>query len=260
MQLEQIKKQIADTRVLIKSSKTLLYPDTGNIARFMIEQDEALLKSLQEEFRTLILRQISTIIPLGISSAEDLIAHVYSPKFKGVVDPFAIAKHFNIEVRREKFADGSIGRSMFNGEQIVISYRPIQENRDRFTIAHELGHIFLHFAKGLDYVFVDKEHDMFDQSEEVEEVEEALMAAARYGQDQDHHYENEANIFASELLVPKKSLEQFLSMVPSGKTVKITLLREHFKASKPVLLMALHRYDLKDGGKVVNNIDRKPWL
>lgn len=256
MQLEQIKKQIIDTRALITSAKSLLQTNKDSVTQFMLEQDESLLQTLKEQFRNLILLKIGNSIPTDINSAEKLISVVYGSDFKGIVDPFEIAKFFNIEVYRERFIDNSIGRSIFDGARIVIAYRPTQEYRDRFTIAHELGHIFLHFAKGLDYIFVDKEYDMYDQEEETE----ALMAASRYGQCEDYHYENEANTFASELLVPKKSIQYFLSMVPKGKTVKLTLLREYFKASKPVLLMALDKYRLEENGKIINNIDRKPWL
>lgn len=259
MQLEQIKEQINDTRALINSSLSLLHTDSAQIARFMLDQDEALLQTLQEEFRSTIIRQIGALIPMGISTAEELINHIYGAAFRGTVNPFEIAEHFNIEVRREKFIDGSIGRSIFDGERLSISYRPTIEYRDRFTVAHELGHIFLHFAKGLDYVFTDKIEDMLDQDDEGDEESEAWMAAARYGAKEDQRYEDEANAFAAELMVPKKSLQHFLSMVPAGKTVKLTLMREHFKASKPVLLMAVHKYRLADSGKIINNIDKKPW-
>lgn len=259
MQLEQIKEQINDTRTLINSSLSLLHTDSAQIARFMLDQDEALLQTLQEEFRSTIIQQIGVLIPMGISTAEELIDHIYGAQFRGTVNPFEIAEHFNIEVRREKLIDGSIGRSMFDGERLSISYHPTREYRDRFTVAHELGHIFLHFAKGLDYVFTDKLEDMLDKDEEETENNQPLMAAARYGAEEDHHYENEANTFAAELMVPKKSLQYFLSMVPSGKTVKLTLMREHFKASKPVLLTAVHNYHLPESGKIINNIDTKDW-
>lgn len=259
MRLEQIKEQIADTRALINSSRSLLHTESAQIAQFMLEQDEALLRTLQEEFRYTIIRQIGALIPLDINTAEELINHTYGVGFKGTINPFEIAEHFKIEVRRERFADGSIGRSMFDGERLSISYRPTIEFRDRFTVAHELGHIFLHFAKGLDYIFTDKIEDMLDQDDEEAEESQPLMAAARYGAEENQHYENEANAFAAELMIPKKSLQHFLSMVPSGKTVKLTLMREHFKASKPVLLMAVHKYRLDDSGKIINNIDKKSW-
>lgn len=61
------------------------------------------------------------------------------------VDVETIAKYLKLEVRRENFPDDVSGALTRAPERSVIAVnRNHHENRQRFTIAHELGHYLLH--------------------------------------------------------------------------------------------------------------------
>jgi Zn-dependent peptidase ImmA (M78 family) len=70
-------------------------------------------------------------------------------------------------------------------------------NRQRFTIAHELGHIMLHRAKLDSTVLIDKNRNFIPRD-----------PVSAEGTDR---FEMQANAFASELLMPERLLKQVLS-------------------------------------------------
>ena len=76
-------------------------------------------------------------------------------------------------------------------------------NRQRFTIAHEIGHLELHRGILTTSVHVDKEFPV-------------MMRGVTASQGTDRH-EIEANTFAAHLLIPKALLDQALA----GKTFDI---------------------------------------
>jgi Zn-dependent peptidase ImmA (M78 family) len=84
----------------------------------------------------------------------------------------------------------------------------INENRKLFTLAHELGHHFLHEGRKLRL-------DTLDYSKK----------------DKDTKEESEANYFAATLLVPK---DQLIYRVNKGDEVR--QIAEYFRVSVPVIL------------------------
>lgn len=76
------------------------------------------------------------------------------------VDPIEIAKKEEIELLPDDYGEGFDGRIRFLNEieRFAISYRKValgrSEGRVRFTIAHELGHYYLH----RDYLLAGKCH------------------------------------------------------------------------------------------------------
>lgn len=101
-----------------------------------------------------------------------------------------LAQKLGFKIKR-KFDDSSIsGFLVRNGSDVVIGVNPTQSPlRQRFTIAHEIGHALLHQQEN---VYIDKRFRSSLSSE---------------GVDVD---EKEANLFAAELLMPSLNLKNDL--------------------------------------------------
>ena len=69
--------------------------------------------------------------------------------------------------------------------------------RKRFTVAHELGHLFLHVAKEVEVSFIDKSFSIFNR-----DVKSSSGVAIA---------EIEANFFAAEILMPAENLYREVS-------------------------------------------------
>lgn len=125
------------------------------------------------------------------------------------VNPIQFANRLGMSVEYAKFPDGLTtgmvttegGRGRIFAEMLDSPYRL------RFTIAHELGHYFLHLMEGStirDGKAWDRPVDMFwDKEPPVGPVSEGLMR------------EIEANWFATELLMPMEFVREEWSANPS---------------------------------------------
>jgi len=119
------------------------------------------------------------------------------------VDVAGIARALGVTVHFEQLDDEVSGMLVVkNKEKHIIVNKTHHSNRRRFTIAHELGHLVLHYKQG-DEVYVDTK----------------MMVYHRSGRTQDYSHphatttpqqEREANSFASALLMPKSMVERFV--------------------------------------------------
>lgn len=112
------------------------------------------------------------------------------------VDPVVLANRQGIAVHNAKFSDDNIvGMIAKRGDSVTLlvnaTDRPF---RKRFTIAHELGHHFLHLLE--DGEFVDGEADLF----------RGLTAEDRADLAPDRRKEIQANMFAAALLMPEEEV------------------------------------------------------
>lgn len=91
--------------------------------------------------------------------------------------------------------DGAIKKDKDSARSIILinSNRPVE--RQRFTLAHELGHFFLHSKKGETLYRLDET----DYLEDIEAVE------------------TEANYFAASILMPER---QFMERVRRGERIE----------------------------------------
>jgi Zn-dependent peptidase ImmA (M78 family) len=112
-----------------------------------------------------------------------------------------IAKMQGIEVVLEKFEDANISGFLYRDhDRAIVGINPSNHpNRRRFTLAHELGHFFLH--QKLNEVHVDRDRDF--------QVKLRDNTSSK-GIDPE---EVEANRFAAELLMPVKFIEEDLKQM-----------------------------------------------
>lgn len=113
---------------------------------------------------------------------------------------------------------------VINGKpEIIVNFTDI-ETRRRFTIAHELGHVFLHWGWLPDKYLV-------------EGLVEVSYRNGKYTEEELKR-EREADKFAAEFLAPKKEVERSLKKyIEEGildKEIQIKSLAEEYKVSNPM--------------------------
>lgn len=108
--------------------------------------------------------------------------------------------------------DGSVCKSA-NGFKIRLF--PFQsEERKKFTIAHELGHLFLHMGYGID-------EELWEQQDTEEYYRNGASAEDEY----------QANEFAAAFLMPKKEYKKIMDLNTEGTTVYTGRIAEKFGVS-----------------------------
>lgn len=145
------------------------------------------------------------------------------------VDVVAIAKAFEIEVRLEALEDQVSGVLLVQADHPVIGVNAHHHpNRQRFSIAHELGHFVLHR---------DKEPFFIDA---------AVFFRSEGATPETWAQEREANAFAAELLLPQHALEEIWRTEPIDvfDDVKLRSLANHFGVSTQALAIRLSELGL----------------
>ena len=118
------------------------------------------------------------------------------------VDVEAIAKAEGVLVVRRRFEDGDVSGLLFrSGDHHVIGVNSAHPRaRQRFTIAHEVGHRELHPGREI-ILDVPVRVNLRDKT--------SSMAT--------DHEEIDANAFAAALLMPERLVRDQLGRLPSGK-------------------------------------------
>ncbi len=133
------------------------------------------------------------------------------------IDPQEIADSLNISVVPHNFSDNISGVFFRKNGKLYLGVNSSQhEHRQRFTIAHEIGHYILHSQETLHY---DTHHDTHPS--------EVSFRADNISSFE----ETEANHFAAELLMPEDSVQE---LIESGVT-SIQELAEKFDVSKDAM-------------------------
>ena len=120
------------------------------------------------------------------------------------VDPIDLASKLGISVHNAKFADDSLAGLIAKraGHAQILVEQSDPPYRKRFSIAHELGHHFLHLPN--DGQIVDKRVDMFREKQ---------PTAAAWSEQRNR--EIEANWFAASLLMPEELVRELWAENPS---------------------------------------------
>ena len=147
-------------------------------------------------------------------------------------NPFEVARKLNIRVETTLDYDNTEGQiSVDESGEPIIWINPIKsEARQRFTLAHELGHLANDILPSLDDPIIDRY--------------ETLYRSNAYG-----GIETKANQFAAMLLMPLKPLEDFIQECRKDNpklTAKeaILLISSKFEVSKQAVFHRLQNLDL----------------
>lgn len=109
-----------------------------------------------------------------------------------------------------KYSNGYI-RKVDNGFEIVVSEQQ-PEKRRNFTIAHELGHLFLHMGYEID-------SDKWDKQQYT------------YYREDNSNEEYEANKFAAALLMSQKEYKKVMDKYTDGNLVDTSKVADEFNVS-----------------------------
>ena len=230
--MNNILQRVIATKKLLASTQSYLtqYPNEA-ILHFGLEQDKGLYENMLQELK-------------HYQKPQNIIYEIYGEKYIGPIDPKKIAEYFGIQVNESNSFDLlNIGRCWldFEKEDIVIEYKPVHIYRNRFTVAHELGHIFLHMFYKDKYSFIDTREIFTPQYKEF----------ARGNFKSQDPEELEADKFAGRLLLPKHMLDKLLHR---ASTLKTSLLRDMFKVSKGTIFYALLDYGYLNHPKIKDNL------
>ncbi len=149
------------------------------------------------------------------------------------VDVEALALSQGVVVRFEELEDRISGILVRKGERVYAAINKLHHpNRQRFTIAHELGHFLLHPKSPT--VFVDDALVYF------REDDISSPADAR---------EVEANVFAAAVLMPKRLLERDIKgrFIDAFDDSALRALVQKYKVSQQALLIRLTRLGFLGG-------------
>jgi len=165
--------------------------------------------------------------------AEYILDIVYGDSIDVPISMKKIADFFNIELK-ENSELAYDGRAVANNGKYTIEYKKgdYGNMKDRFTIGHELGHIFLHFPSR--------------QASFIDNGDEFLVAARGATSEQyaDYTLEQEAEQFASSLLIPEKEVKKIINEY-NGKPL-MSQIKRRFNVSNGAIFRALQKYNMLD--------------
>jgi len=143
------------------------------------------------------------------------------------VDPILVAHAANIKVSNAHFSEPNVsGMIAKRGEnEMILVNASDPPSRKRFSIAHELGHHFLHLSED-DGEFVTSALDLFRESDPE-------------NSDADARSEWQANYFAAALLMPSALVRQWHDVEPDAAT-----LAQRFNVSRQAMEYRLRQLDL----------------
>ena len=140
------------------------------------------------------------------------------------INPIAIAKKIGLKIYSSQLDDHVDGIYDKNKKAIYVS-KASPRNRQVFTIAHELGHYFLHEHKDFD-VFYRRDLETLNQPKFAEE--------------------REANSFAANLLMPKQLITRYYEQYKKSNGLNIeSELAKKFKVSELAIKWRLHNLGLQ---------------
>ncbi len=141
-----------------------------------------------------------------------------------------IAKSLGATIRYVPLDDNLSGSIFIDGNTAKIAVNSFHHpNRQRFTIAHEIGHLVLHSEQFQNTIHVDKKFQMYRN-------EKSSRGTDRL--------EIQANSFASELLMPKFLLEKVVGnmQIDMDDDDTIVELADKFRVSPTAFKFRLGRF------------------
>ncbi len=159
-------------------------------------------------------------------------------------DPVRLANEVGIKVNNAVFSSDAIaGMITKKGDSITLLVKQNDPpQRKRFTIAHELGHHFLHLLSGDEVGFVDEEDP---QMVLFREDPGTLQEQDDIGDDSEEkrrkRQESQANMFAAALLMPEQAVRYFYEITPDPAD-----LARQFNVSTAALKSRLRQLGLSD--------------
>ena len=154
-----------------------------------------------------------------IESITDAIHNIMNTNNDNVINVVDIARQLGFDVYQSSFTADNIDGMVINSpsEKAIYVNQSNSPERQRFTIAHEIGHIVLHHDTEQQYEVIDYRgnNTTYDSKE------------------------HEANIFAASLLMPKNKVHQIWNLL-----LDVDDFAKAFKVSKKAAAIRLDNMEL----------------
>lgn len=183
---------------------------------------------------------------LNTVDANYILKIVYGDDIETPVSMQKIANFFDIEVTENNKLNYD-GIAVANNGNYKIEYKKGDYGnvKDRFTVGHELGHIFLHFPSS-NNSFMDNINEDYSSEENTQMAARGAASSSFENLKQ----EQEADAFASALLIPENQIIKIIKDSDNEKPYMSSLKRK-FNVSNGAIFRALRRYGLLD--KVIDD-------
>ena len=153
-----------------------------------------------------------------------------------------IAIYLGAHIHEQIFEDQVSGALVIkDGGKHILVNSAHHRNRQRFTIAHEIGHLSLH-ASEVDQLFVDTQMRVYKRTG-------GSDSAAYQGESSTTtpEQEREANQFAAALLMPEQLLRERVDKNVLSDEKYVTILAKEFGVSDQSMYIRLQKLDLVEG-------------
>ncbi|MYL39056.1 ImmA/IrrE family metallo-endopeptidase [Halobacillus litoralis] len=135
---------------------------------------------------------------------------------------YDLVRELGGNIKEEDLEDGMEAKIVKNNEEeykftIYLNPDTLNEKRRRFSIAHELGHLFLHMGYLIDE----------NKWNNITKYEDSVYY--RFGHNEEEY---EANEFAASLLMPEEEFKEVARQHYSKGYYSIGPIAEHFKVSE----------------------------
>jgi Zn-dependent peptidase ImmA (M78 family) len=160
-------------------------------------------------------------------------------EFSTAVDLEKVVIAHELTIKKKPMEDAVSGFLMAKGNSgIIVVNQNHHPNRQRFTIAHEIGHFFLHHKKqAAQRLFYDTKISMYPRADSSSSFAEQSETTPEQ--------EHQANVFASALLMPKDKIEEiFIRKGMVGDESDISMLATYFQVSEIAMSIRLKNLNL----------------
>ncbi|WP_413673296.1 ImmA/IrrE family metallo-endopeptidase [Massilia cellulosiltytica] len=157
------------------------------------------------------------------------------------IDVESISRQTGVNLHREQLDDQVSGMLVVKAKaKHIIINKLHHPNRQRFTIAHELGHLMLHHKAG-DKVFLDTSMSVYKRA--------GVPGASTYSRPDSTttpEQEREANLFAASLLMPRDVLLNYIEEqdIDLDDEFDISRLASVFEVSEQAMYIRLSYLEL----------------
>jgi len=152
-----------------------------------------------------------------------------------------VARFLNAEIHQQTFEDMVSGVLLIRGdERHIMVNKAHHPNRQRFTIAHELGHLVLHHNTG-DGLFIDTHLRAYQRRGSA-----SSGAYEEAGSTTTPAQEREANQFASALLMPRAALLARTDGEEFWDELEVAALSAEFGVSEQAMTIRLQQLGVLD--------------
>lgn len=152
------------------------------------------------------------------------------------VDPLKVANALGVRVHYQTFEDEVSGVLLIQDkDRHILVNKSHHPNRQRFSIAHELGHLVLHDQKG-NRLFIDTHLRLYQRVGAPNSAAYSEPGSATTPQE-----EREANQFAAALLMPRPLLETATFERDLWDEIDISTLATNFAVSEQAMAIRLQQ-------------------